>query len=685
LAELSAWAQAEGITTRDQWEARMGSGAVPDGTPKKPDYIYAGHGWTGWGDFLGTGRPAPGTMVWRPFAQARAYVRSLGLRSYEDWSAYFRTRRVPKDIPATLDVIYRGAGWVSWGDWLGTGFVSTRERAYLPFLEARAYARSLGLGCLAEWRAMSAAGQHPANIPANPWQIYTQPAGPRSGWISGPDWLGIPSGAGSRIERRMATELGALLGVTVRRWTPPVAGLGWTPQIDFLDERRRLIVEYDGARWHRDASNRLRDRRTTRALEADGWTVLRVREAPLTALGQHAVRVPANPRLPVVVQAVVRQMLALALGTVADRRRWTRYLAAGRLIAPVEPPRGWYTYPEAKALVRPHRFRNAGAFDAWVRSPAADPRMPMVPYALYADDGWVSWADFLGTGVLSPTARAATFRPYAAARAWARRSGILRSEEWMARYGAGRIPKDLPAHPHVHYSTRGWTGWGDFLGTGAKHPRDITWRPYRTARAFVRSLGLADVAAWRAYTKTRRFPKNIPVGPESVYAGKGWTGYGDWLGTGTIATHQRVHLPFAIARRTVRAYVRAHGLQVMDDYTAHLQQGTLPAGLPAHPDRTYAGQGWVSTGDWLGTGRVANARKVFRSFAASRTWARAQGFVSANHFRRACLDGKRPNDIPSAPHRTYAGRGWKGWADWLGTGQRPRRAGWSAPRSGSGV
>ena len=31
------------------------------------------------------------------------------------------------------------------------------------------------------------------------------------------------------------------------------------------------------------------------------------------------------------------------------------------------------------------------------------------------------------------------------------------------------------------------------------------------------------------------------------------------------------------------------------------------------------------------------------------------------------MSGKKPDDIPSNPNRTYKNDGWRGWGDWLGT------------------
>ena len=70
---------------------------------------------------------------------------------------------------------------------------------------------------------------------------------------------------------------------------------------------------------------------------------------------------------------------------------------------------------------------------------------------------------------------------------------------------------------------------GDRLGTGRR--RGQGWRNFKDARAYVRGLDLKSVAGWSDYCKSGKKPADIPSGPAQVYAGKGWAGYGDWLGT----------------------------------------------------------------------------------------------------------------------------------------------------------
>ena len=55
-------------------------------------------------------------------------------------------------------------------------------------------------------------------------------------------------------------------------------------------------------------------------------------------------------------------------------------------------------------------------------------------------------------------------------------------------------------------------------------------------------LGLKSEAEWREYCKSGKKPADIPADPRRVYAEDGWTGMGDWLGTGRVAAPQRREL-----------------------------------------------------------------------------------------------------------------------------------------------
>src|SRR5215217_4535014 len=76
---------------------------------------------------------------WRPFEEAREFVRTLGLKSSTEWNQYLKTGDKPNDIPTSPPQVY-SEEWVSWRDWLGG---RPTRGDWRPFEEAREFARGL--------------------------------------------------------------------------------------------------------------------------------------------------------------------------------------------------------------------------------------------------------------------------------------------------------------------------------------------------------------------------------------------------------------------------------------------------------------------------------------------------------------------------------------------------------------
>ena len=82
--------------------------------------------------------------------------------------------------------------------------------------------------------------------------------------------------------------------------------------------------------------------------------------------------------------------------------------------------------------------------------------------------------------------------------------------------------------------------------TSNKTRQPYNYRTFEEARAFVHSLGLRSSREWRVWTKSGNKPKDIPADPRNTYKDTGWKGWGDWLGTGTIANQNRSYRSFVL-------------------------------------------------------------------------------------------------------------------------------------------
>jgi len=189
------------------------------------------------------------------------------------------------------------------------------------------------------------------------------------------------------------------------------------------------------------------------------------------------------------------------------------------------------------------------------------------------------------------------------------------------------------------------------------------WRPFEEARAYVQTLGLKNQEEWKSWVKSNQRPDDIPAAPWNIYKDKGWISLGDWLGTGRIASFDMTFRLFEEAR----AYVHSLGLNNLTEWNAWCKSESRPKDIPTNPNKIYKDKGWIDTGDWLGTGRIASQKIIYRPFEEARKYVRRLNLSSKEDWNSWAKSKSKPNDIPADPSNTYKNKGWKSWGDWLGT------------------
>jgi hypothetical protein len=155
-----------------KWYEYCKSGNKPEDIPQKPERTYK-KDFKGYGDWLGTGRIANFNRQYRPFKEAREFVRSLGLKNNKEWNEYCKSGNKPDDIPAGPPRTYKNE-WEGIGDWIGTGIVASQNKEFRPYKEARDFVQKLGLKTYSDWEKYCKSGDKPDDIPAAPWQVYKE-------------------------------------------------------------------------------------------------------------------------------------------------------------------------------------------------------------------------------------------------------------------------------------------------------------------------------------------------------------------------------------------------------------------------------------------------------------------------------------------------------------------------------
>jgi superfamily II DNA or RNA helicase len=452
-------------------------------------------------------------ISWRAFEEARDFVRSQNLANVTEWYSFAKSGKLPPDIPTNPNVIYRNAGWAYMGDWLGTGRISSKLREFRPFVEARDFARSLNLSGVTEWREYCKSGAMPQDIPAAPSRTY------EDSWVDWGDWLGTGNVAPGTIDFRNFED--------AREYARGL-GLKSTAEWSFFAKSGNLPSDIPAA-----AHSVYKD---------VGWA----------GMGDW-----------------------LGTGNISNRDR------------------EFLPFSDARKFAQNLKLGGNANWRIFAKSGALPSNIPATPERTYKDVGWKGYGDWLGTGNIAP--QDVKYRAFEQARAYACSRGFSGTAEWKAFAKSGNLPPDIPASPANAYKNRGWKSWGDWLGTGfiATHARE--YREFAEARKFARRLRLNSYEEWRLFSKSEELPPDIPANPNVVYKNQGWSGIGDWLGTGRVANRDKSFRPFKEARN----FVWTQHLKSANEWRSFAKSGERPSDIPANPNAAYKKE-WISWGDWLG-------------------------------------------------------------------------------------
>ena len=357
--------------------------------------------------------------------------------------------------------------------------------SWLPFPEAMANVRALGLKNNKQWRAYCRGEradlpQRRLDIPANPDRVYENEFLESGGWGA---WLG--SG------RRHHKDVGKRSYVEAREF---VAALGLKSQREWYSYCRGERADLPPRPSDIPISPPSHYRKAFR--ENGGWG---------TWLGTGVVA----PQLRSYrgYDEAVRFIHTLRL---ENELQWREYCKGKRNDLPPKPK----DIPANPNVAYSEKFYECGGMGAW-----------------------------LGTGTVASHLK--TYRTYDEATKFVHGLHLRNQEEWNTYCRGKRSdlpsrPTDIPTNPYRAYSeefsTRG--GMGAWLGTG-RRVWGADWTSYEDAVKFVHKLGLKSAKEWREYCNGSRpdlppKPNDISASPYFAYSEEFSTrgGMGAWLGTG---------------------------------------------------------------------------------------------------------------------------------------------------------
>jgi len=315
----------------------------------------------------------------------------------------------------------------------------------------------------------------------------------------------------------------------------------------------------------------------------------------------------------------------------------------------------WLPFEEVNEWVKRFNFKSQKDWYMFSKSDKFPKDVPSAPYYTYKNQGWKNWGTFLGTGFVSNSNR--VFKSFIEAKEYILDFNIKTKSEYISMHKKKMFTQDIPYNPRRTYLNDGWVSWGDFLGTGNIASFNIEYLSYNDAKKKVKGLGLKNWTAWRNYTKSKNFPKDIPKKPYNTYKNKGWVDMLTFLSS--KETHKKTLKP--INFESARRFARNLNFQNGQEWLAFADSKKKPSNIPKYPNSVYKNEGWISMYDWLGINKndyvsYEEAKKYLRKFNL-KSWADYREFTKSPN---------RPSNIPGHPHIIYKNKGWVSISDLLG-------------------
>ena len=510
-------------------------------------------------------------------------------------------------------------------------------KTYRSFKDARKFARSLNLNTFNDWRKFAKSGKLPNDIPAAPNTVY------KNSWKSVGDWLGTGVIADKyKTWRRFQDTKSFAISLNLKnkeKWDTfaksgklpndiPAApsqvykNKGWKGWPDFLGNKRVVKYTKNNTRPFDECKKFVRTLGIKTETEWEKWW----------EKNERPIDIPYQP------ERVYKE--------------WTTWRD---FLGPL--PKRWKSFEDARKYARTLNLKNPREWNKLSKSKKLPNDVPSNPFQKYQNKGWKGWSDFLGTGNLNSQQLQKQYYSYEDAKKFVQKQGIKTSTEFQKWSADGKRPIYITANPQKFYKE--WTTWNDFLGTKKRINRS-----FEDARKYAQSLNLKFNSDWFKLHKKGKIPHDIPRYVNETYAKK-WKGWGDFLGTGNLSpSDKRKQM---MSYEECKNFVHSLGVKTETEWRQWCKNHERPLNVPYSFERTYKKE-WISMGEFLGTGVIADKNKVWAKFDDAKKKVQKFRFKNMREFKKAWNSGKLPKNIPANPNQVYKKQGWLSSGDFLGTG-----------------
>lgn len=437
------------------------------------------------------------------FKEAREFARGLNLKSKDKWFQWHKENK-PLNIPTSVSLVYKNNGWISWGDFLGTGREADQYKTanYLSYKDAKKYLKKFNFKSENVFLNWCKTEEKPLFIPQKARRYYTN-----RGWVSMGDFL---SNGNEHTKNWLSYKMAQTFVQSqniysqreyqewcksnkrppnipthpaeayVHEWTCWGDFLGYKPKTSHGEKIISFFLNSNNIKYKRQHT--FKDCRMVNPLPFDAAVFLDDKVIacieyqciqhylPISYYGgekalkenqlkdiikNNYCKSNGLPLLTISYKQheYIETLLKTFLSTILKRRDLEI-----KARDTIEFNCGWLKFETAKAIIKPLQltqvqFNRLGTNGR----PNGIPSYPQLAYK----SQWVSWGDFLGTGRIHSLKARDMFIPFEECQIWMMNNNIRSKEHW--RSVRKQKPLNIPSNPETIYKDK-WKGWKHFLG-----------------------------------------------------------------------------------------------------------------------------------------------------------------------------------------------------------------------------
>ena len=316
----------------------------------------------------------------------------------------------------------------------------------------------------------------------------------------------------------------------------------------------------------------------------------------------------------------------------------------------------WMTFEDAKIFIRSLKLKNEKEWKDYTKTKNRDKRIPVAPAQVYKYSGFVSMPDFLGYN-----SKFQDWLSYEEALSYVHSLNLQSVTEWRDYTKTEKYNVKIPKAPNNFYKNKGWKSFVEWLGTYEMADQFKKYKNYNECKDELKKFDLKSQKDFNVFKKSKFFPKDIPKEPSIKFKKNNtWKGWPDFL------SYQLIRKGIYLSYYDAQLFVQKLELKNRNEWKKYCDSGKLPNNIPKTPSNTYEGKGWVSFGEWLGTGKIASQNMEYLSFLEARNWSRSLQFKKYEDWLNYKKSNSLPNNIPRSPDVVYKELGWINWGDFLG-------------------